>query len=94
LISDVLSVWCKWGWGVDTELLEHGGDVGGRGRGGDRSRTKDGGLSAEGAHGGEVDDGGNGDMNSGSIRVLLGKWDRGVSNGSCGIFVGKVTVAI
>jgi hypothetical protein len=79
---------------MDSELPEHSGDVGG-GRGScDRSRTKDGGFAIEGSHGGKVDDRCDRDMNGGNVGVLLGKWDRGVSNGSCWVLVDEVVVAI
>jgi hypothetical protein len=79
---------------VDPKLSEHGGDVGGRGGSRDRLRTKDRSLAAEGSHSGKIDDGCDGDMNGGIVGVLLGKWDRGVSNGSCWVLMGKVAVAI
>jgi hypothetical protein len=79
---------------VSPELSEHGGDVGRGGGSSDRSRSKDGDFVVERLHGGKVDDGCDGDMNRGSVGVFLGKRDRGVSNGSCRVFIGEVIVAI
>jgi hypothetical protein len=75
------------------ELPEHIGNVGGRGQGQDRLRTKYSSRSTEGLEGGKIDDGDR-SSDGGSSGVLLGKWDRGVSNGSDGILVCKVLVAI
>jgi hypothetical protein len=89
----MLAIGCERGRGMDLELPEHVGDIGGRQRGGDRSRTKYGGCGTEGLEGGKIDNG-DGPSDGGSSGVLLGKWDRGVSNGSDGILVCEVLVAI
>jgi hypothetical protein len=91
LASGTLAVGCERSRGVDPELSEHSGDVRGWGGHSDRSRTKDRSGGAERLQSGEVDDG-DGDRNRGVNGVCLGKWDRGVSNGSGRVF--EVIVAI
>jgi hypothetical protein len=53
-LSSGMSVWGKRSRGVDSELPKHGGDVRGRGRCSDRSRTKDGGGGIERLEGSKV----------------------------------------
>jgi hypothetical protein len=78
---------------VNPELSEHSGDIRGRGGCGDRSRTKDGSGGTKWLEGSKVDDG-DGDIDGGINGVCLGKWDRGVSNGSHRVFVTEVIVAV
>jgi hypothetical protein len=89
LVRCALAVGCERGRGVNLELSEHCGKVRGGGGCRDRSRTKDGSRGIESLQSGEVDD-----RDGGTSGVLLRKWDRGVSNGSDGIFVCELVVAI
>jgi hypothetical protein len=89
----MLAIRCEWSGVVDTESPEHHGNIRGRGGHSDRLRTKDRGGSVERLHGGEVDDR-DGDRDRGVDGVLLQKWDRGVSNGSSGVFESELIVAI
>jgi hypothetical protein len=78
---------------MDPELLEHGSDVRGWGGCSDRSKTKVRSGGTEPLECGEIDDR-DGDNDRGVDGVHLGKWDRGVSNGSNWILISEVIVSI